>query len=331
MTMMESVETEIQAMKKGLPAITAYKPWSKVPVPKKAADFISAMKQVFNHEELKLRLPVDMVACYYAGKLLQCIDAASAEAQEITPARCHCSYGHLVMSTPGNKWQGMAAFYSFQLKYAVTVVRGSLVLCAQLSGDLQNKRHPIVAALEWMLSIPEGFVSYHDDSKGDVRLRPDVEHVFAIVTATPIQGQFTLCTSLAWYEANRGGLPLAEDLHQDSFGRKCVDNAIAVNKGLKKDKHARDAISLLGEGLTRLRSIIEATENGFDALASLVAVGYRAQVLKNQFWICGRLYLMSNYLNALRAVRHRASAAVIELAFHCRSPLLVLVLSHKQN
>ena len=37
--------------------------------------------------------------------------------------------------------------------------------------------------------------------------------------------------------------------------------------------------------------------------------------------------LMVN-LNALRAVRHRASAAVIELAFHCRSPLLVLVLSH---
>ena len=246
MQLWEQVEAEITALKKSLGPITAYKPWSKVPNLKKTNDFHSAIVQVFKYDELKVRLPVDVVASFFVQALLQCIDASSAGGQEIRHTNSPFAKRHLLMVSPCSKWGSLESFSLYQQKYAVIALRGTLTLGAVLTGDHAKRTAPVVKALDWMLQEAaagaDGFVTITDPWRGEICLKQDVFYVRSIVQATPVPGDTALCKPLAWYDANRGGLLLAEDLCQDGFGKRCVEHAKEVNKGLNKKEEALQAL-----------------------------------------------------------------------------------------
>ena len=102
-----------------------------------------------------------------------------------------------------------------------------------------------------------GFASYTHVTRGVLSLFVDVRNVKALVTGIPLEGEVALCAPLAWYDASRGGLPLAEDLHQDQLGRKLIDSARLINVSLKKNQDSQQAMLDMSVALQVIKAALD--------------------------------------------------------------------------
>ena len=102
-----------------------------------------------------------------------------------------------------------------------------------------------------------GFASYTHVTRGVLSLFVDVRNVKALVTGIPLEGEVALCAPLAWYDASRGGLPLAEDLHLDQLGRKLIDSARLINVSLKKNQDSQQAMLDMSVALQVIKAALD--------------------------------------------------------------------------